>query len=258
VLRSISLKLLDIVNRTGYLLVQRPRGLTVVDAEILSANASRLRRIIESKWRERSSYSNKQNPVTGNWVLLKNHAPWPDAPPAPKAWEMLTSQLGQEPRKWNDSLPPYEFHHMTAAPGYVLTDREREVVNRIETQGLPKEFGLLTRTRGGPDETQEVQGKRLTDRLVRELQLSDREESMLPEWPEAYDVPSLSTAGARLLQQWRKQWEMYRHRHGARCASPRCSAPGGRFFVPRTNERDCPYCRRGASKTTRWRRRRKV
>lgn len=77
----------------------------------------------------------------------------------------------------------------------------------------------------------------------------------LPPAPSIEHTDTLTPAAHRLVGSWLREWERLRVGKIRRCEAPRCGIEGGRYFRPRTSERDCPYCRRAASKATRWRRR---
>ena len=58
--------------------------------------------------------------------------------------------------------------------------------------------------------------------------------------PEIHVWRGASPQARALLTGWQKQWSTLRAAPIRRCRFPAC----GRFFVPRTSEKDCPYCRR--------------
>lgn len=94
-------------------------------------------------------------------------------------------------------------------------------------------------------------GRKAADWLARHL-VTQRRHVPIPEWPEPppHHIPSSRVRA--LFDQWRIEWERLRGARVWRCEQPEC----GRYFVARTADRDCRYCRRAASKATRWRRRR--
>ena len=100
--------------------------------------------------------------------------------------------------------------------------------------------------------------RKLRGRKIAEMTADYLKESRvaLPEWPaHLLEQQALSVAAWRLVDQWHQQWNKLQTARGRRCASSDCGIPGGRFFVARTSDKDCPYCRRSVSKATRWRRR---
>ena len=68
------------------------------------------------------------------------------------------------------------------------------------------------------------------------------------------DAP-LSAEARALIEAWARQFESYRGRPIRRCQHARCAIDGGRYFIAKKNDRDCPYCRRGTSRRTRSRHR---
>lgn len=101
-------------------------------------------------------------------------------------------------------------------------------------------------------EDRRLPGRKAAERLHAQFSRGRRRVSV-PPWP----VPPkpLTPRVRRLFNRWRAQWERLRQSRLWRCEHPKCAVVGGRYFIARTSDRDCRYCRRSTTKVTRWRNR---
>ena len=89
-------------------------------------------------------------------------------------------------------------------------------------------------------------------RLARAMRRQQRSRSVAEHWPEHVAAKVEDDA---LVARLRSQWDALGTRALRKCSDPKCAVPGGRYFIAQRNSRDCPYCRRSRSKSTRWRHR---
>lgn len=71
--------------------------------------------------------------------------------------------------------------------------------------------------------------------------------------PAAAERPVLSSRGIEVSRSLQQQWANLPLHRVRCCAFPRCDVAGGRYFLARTSERDCPICREAFSRDTRFR-----
>jgi len=96
-------------------------------------------------------------------------------------------------------------------------------------------------------------GEEAAKRVARIRRRQQRSRSVASYWPE--HVAAMVEDSA-LVARLRAQWDAPGTRSLRKCSDPKCAVPGGRYFIANRNARDCAYCRRSRSKSSRWRTRR--
>lgn len=227
-----SLKLLDLLNGSNSLLTRIP-ALSVGDLEILGAWLSQLRRRVRENVKPASFISSRLISEDGTWTVTVDGQSVAVAEGHPLALHSLV-----------------DFGQPVQPPGGTsrLAVRQWQERHQRTPEDALKE-GLLAKWKRDP--TSDLRGRAAAQTIVRQL----RELKPLPDWPNQSYAVQLSSEGRAQFEAWLRQWRNHQTQPLRLCSEPTCRTAGGRIFVAKRNERDCPYCRRGASKSTRRRRR---
>lgn len=230
-----SRKILDLLNGPNDLLTRIP-GLTDGDVEIFGAWLDQLRRGLADTVTVAQFIASRQN-VNGTWTVVIDGEPIKARSGAPLSLQPLTefgkaieppqNATREQLRRWLDTHP--------RDPADDDKERLRDLWNeRPETS---------------------AEGRLMAERLASYLRTPPRE---IPAWPHQEYARELSNEGRTYFATWLAQWQHHQRQPLRRCAQPACGTPNGRLFVAKRNERDCPYCRRQRSKSTRQRHRSNV
>ena len=222
-----SRKLLDLTNGSNQQLTRIP-GLTDVDREILGAYLDQRRRDLREVVVVARFVASHQH--DDNWTVTI------DGQPLATFHALTDFGLPVDP-------PPPGASRRAVREWWERHLREPDDVRKEELREYWKAEPEADR-----------RGKAIAVRLANDL----RAGLSLPDWRHLEHASELSAVGYAQLATWLRQWQKHQTQRMRRCAQSTCGVTGGRVFVAKRNERDCPYCRaRGGSKSTRHRRRKR-